>query len=100
MSSHIWTSAFKSERLTPDSLCLKKVLIQSACAKHFCSFELVAVLSGALMILLSLCLSTGKEFNGNVIKVSFATRRPEFMRGGGGGGRRGETKIRRILFMK
>ncbi|XP_054064707.1 TATA-binding protein-associated factor 2N isoform X4 [Rissa tridactyla] len=31
----------------------------------------------------------GKEFNGNVIKVSFATRRPEFMRGGGGGGRRG-----------
>ncbi|XP_029468630.1 TATA-binding protein-associated factor 2N isoform X2 [Rhinatrema bivittatum] len=36
----------------------------------------------------------GKEFLGNVIKVSFATRRPEFMRGGGsggggGGGRRG-----------
>ncbi|XP_072834348.2 uncharacterized protein LOC110085131 isoform X1 [Pogona vitticeps] len=33
----------------------------------------------------------GKEFNGNVIRVSFATRRPEFMRGGGagGGGRRG-----------
>ncbi|XP_030318535.1 TATA-binding protein-associated factor 2N [Calypte anna] len=31
----------------------------------------------------------GKEFNGNVIKVTFATRRPEFMRGGGGGGRRG-----------
>ncbi|XP_006037405.1 TATA-binding protein-associated factor 2N isoform X1 [Alligator sinensis] len=28
----------------------------------------------------------GKEFHGNVIKVSFATRRPEFMRGGGGGG--------------
>ncbi|KAG8587757.1 hypothetical protein GDO81_005774 [Engystomops pustulosus] len=28
----------------------------------------------------------GKEFMGNVIKVSFATRRPEFMRGGGGGG--------------
>ncbi|PKU38114.1 tata-binding protein-associated factor 2n isoform x2 [Limosa lapponica baueri] len=36
-----------------------------------------------------ICLDTGKEFNGNVIKVSFATRRPEFMRGGGGGGRRG-----------
>ncbi|XP_058020428.1 TATA-binding protein-associated factor 2N isoform X1 [Ahaetulla prasina] len=35
----------------------------------------------------------GKEFNGSVIRVSFATRRPEFMRGGGGGagggGRRG-----------
>lgn len=32
----------------------------------------------------------GKEFHGNIIKVSFATRRPEFMRGGGsGGGRRG-----------
>ncbi|XP_067393894.1 TATA-binding protein-associated factor 2N isoform X2 [Emydura macquarii macquarii] len=32
----------------------------------------------------------GKEFHGNVIKVSFATRRPEFLRGGGsGGGRRG-----------
>ncbi|CAJ0930361.1 unnamed protein product [Ranitomeya imitator] len=36
----------------------------------------------------------GKEFMGNSIKVSFATRRPEFMRGGaasggGGGGRRG-----------
>ncbi|XP_015263532.1 PREDICTED: TATA-binding protein-associated factor 2N isoform X1 [Gekko japonicus] len=28
----------------------------------------------------------GKEFNGSVIKVSFATRRPEFIRGGGGGG--------------
>uniref|UniRef100_A0A8C7E3F9 TATA-box binding protein associated factor 15 n=1 Tax=Naja naja TaxID=35670 RepID=A0A8C7E3F9_NAJNA len=28
----------------------------------------------------------GKEFNGSVIRVSFATRRPEFMRGGGGGG--------------
>lgn len=40
---------------------------------------------------------TGKEFNGNVIKVSFATRRPEFMRGGGGGGRRGGTKGCRIL---
>lgn len=34
----------------------------------------------------------GKEFHGNIIKVSFATRRPEFMRGGGsGGGRRGKT---------
>ncbi|XP_034995378.1 TATA-binding protein-associated factor 2N isoform X4 [Zootoca vivipara] len=38
----------------------------------------------------------GKEFNGSVIRVSFATRRPEFLRGGnggggggGGGGRRG-----------
>ncbi|XP_053310805.1 TATA-binding protein-associated factor 2N isoform X2 [Spea bombifrons] len=37
----------------------------------------------------------GKEFQGTVIKVSFATRRPEFMRGGvssgssGSGGRRG-----------
>nr|XP_056720825.1 TATA-binding protein-associated factor 2N [Euleptes europaea] len=32
----------------------------------------------------------GKEFNGSVIRVSFATRRPEFIRGGGaGGGRRG-----------
>lgn len=42
----------------------------------------------------------GKEFMGNVIKVSFATRRPEFLKGGsssaggggssgGGGGRRG-----------
>uniref|UniRef100_A0A8C3S8P1 TATA-box binding protein associated factor 15 n=1 Tax=Chelydra serpentina TaxID=8475 RepID=A0A8C3S8P1_CHESE len=35
----------------------------------------------------------GKEFHGNVIKVSFATRRPEFLRGGGasggGSGRRG-----------
>ncbi|XP_030041518.1 TATA-binding protein-associated factor 2N isoform X1 [Microcaecilia unicolor] len=38
----------------------------------------------------------GKDFHGNIIKVSFATRRPEFMRGGGsggggggGGGRRG-----------
>nr|XP_033778844.1 TATA-binding protein-associated factor 2N [Geotrypetes seraphini] len=40
----------------------------------------------------------GKDFHGNVIRVSFATRRPEFMRGGssgggggggGGGGRRG-----------
>ncbi|KAM8977339.1 TATA-binding protein-associated factor 2N [Pelodytes ibericus] len=35
----------------------------------------------------------GKEFLGSAIKVSFATRRPEFMRGGasasGGGGRRG-----------
>lgn len=58
------------------------------------------MLSGGLLILLSLCLSTGKEFNGNVIKVSFATRRPEFMRGGGGGGRRGETKICRILSTK
>ncbi|XP_074869892.1 TATA-binding protein-associated factor 2N isoform X2 [Carettochelys insculpta] len=29
----------------------------------------------------------GKEFHGNVIKVSFATRRPEFLRGGGGGRR-------------
>uniref|UniRef100_A0A674K8N8 TATA-box binding protein associated factor 15 n=1 Tax=Terrapene triunguis TaxID=2587831 RepID=A0A674K8N8_9SAUR len=28
----------------------------------------------------------GKEFHGSVIKVSFATRRPEFLRGGGGGG--------------
>ncbi|MBN3309046.1 RBP56 factor, partial [Amia calva] len=34
----------------------------------------------------------GKEFNGKPIKVSFATRRPEFMqRGGRGGGRGGET---------
>ncbi|KAJ7309010.1 hypothetical protein JRQ81_008295 [Phrynocephalus forsythii] len=33
----------------------------------------------------------GKEFNGSVIRVSFATRRPEFIRGGSGGsgGRRG-----------
>ncbi|MEE6521209.1 hypothetical protein FKM82_019312, partial [Ascaphus truei] len=36
----------------------------------------------------------GKDFLGNILKVSFATRRPEFMRGGGsapgaGGGRRG-----------
>ncbi|XP_063002811.1 TATA-binding protein-associated factor 2N isoform X1 [Elgaria multicarinata webbii] len=34
----------------------------------------------------------GKEFNGSVIRVSFATRRPEFLRGGsgsGGGSRRG-----------
>ncbi|GCC42108.1 hypothetical protein chiPu_0026312, partial [Chiloscyllium punctatum] len=33
----------------------------------------------------------GKEFNGNLIKVSFATRRTEFSRGGmrGGGGRGG-----------
>uniref|UniRef100_A0A8C4WR71 TATA-box binding protein associated factor 15 n=1 Tax=Gopherus evgoodei TaxID=1825980 RepID=A0A8C4WR71_9SAUR len=30
----------------------------------------------------------GKEFHGSVIKVSFATRRPEFLRGGGGGGGR------------
>lgn len=36
----------------------------------------------------------GKEFHGNIIKVSFATRRPEFMRGGGsGGGRRGKTLV-------
>lgn len=36
----------------------------------------------------------GKEFHGNIIKVSFATRRPEFMRGGGsGGGRRGKILI-------
>ncbi|MGH0163108.1 UNVERIFIED_CONTAM: hypothetical protein FKN15_059302 [Acipenser sinensis] len=35
----------------------------------------------------------GKEFNGKPIKVSFATRRPEFMQRGGarGGGGRGET---------
>ncbi|KAI4554752.1 hypothetical protein MJG53_020051 [Ovis ammon polii x Ovis aries] len=31
----------------------------------------------------------GKEFHHNIIKVSFATRRPEFMRGGGSGGRGG-----------
>ncbi|XP_078535750.1 TATA-binding protein-associated factor 2N isoform X3 [Lissotriton helveticus] len=31
----------------------------------------------------------GKEFHGTTIKVSFATRRPEFMRGGSSGGRRG-----------
>ncbi|XP_036306805.1 TATA-binding protein-associated factor 2N isoform X7 [Pipistrellus kuhlii] len=37
----------------------------------------------------------GKEFHGNIIKVSFATRRPEFMRGGGsGGGRRGRGGYR------
>uniref|UniRef100_A0A8D2KRQ1 TATA-box binding protein associated factor 15 n=1 Tax=Varanus komodoensis TaxID=61221 RepID=A0A8D2KRQ1_VARKO len=30
----------------------------------------------------------GKEFNGSIIRVSFATRRPEFLRGGGGGGGR------------
>ena len=36
----------------------------------------------------------GKEFHGNIIKVSFATRRPEFMRGGGsGGGRRGKILV-------
>ncbi|XP_074930165.1 TATA-binding protein-associated factor 2N isoform X5 [Chelonoidis abingdonii] len=29
----------------------------------------------------------GKEFHGSVIKVSFATRRPEFLRGGGSGRR-------------
>ncbi|XP_030392193.1 TATA-binding protein-associated factor 2N isoform X3 [Gopherus evgoodei] len=35
----------------------------------------------------------GKEFHGSVIKVSFATRRPEFLRGGGGGGgRRGGSR--------
>lgn len=55
------------------------------------------MLLGAVLIFFSLCLSTGKEFNGNVIKVSFATRRPEFMRGGGGGGRRGGTEIYRNL---
>lgn len=33
--------------------------------------------------------SSGKDFNGNPIKVSFATRRAEFGRGGGGGGMRG-----------
>nr|XP_032645542.1 TATA-binding protein-associated factor 2N isoform X4 [Chelonoidis abingdonii] len=31
----------------------------------------------------------GKEFHGSVIKVSFATRRPEFLRGGGSGRRGG-----------
>uniref|UniRef100_A0A8C6WAF7 TATA-binding protein-associated factor 2N n=1 Tax=Nannospalax galili TaxID=1026970 RepID=A0A8C6WAF7_NANGA len=37
----------------------------------------------------------GKEFHGNIIKVSFATRRPEFMRGGGsGGGLRGHGGYR------
>ena len=36
----------------------------------------------------------GKEFHGNIIKVSFATRRPEFLRGGGsGGGRRGKILV-------
>ena len=36
----------------------------------------------------------GKELHGNIIKVSFATRRPEFMRGGGsGGGRRGKILV-------
>ncbi|KAJ6655714.1 hypothetical protein lerEdw1_004767 [Lerista edwardsae] len=38
----------------------------------------------------------GKNFNGNVIRVSFATRRPEFLRGGGsggGGGRRGSNSL-------
>lgn len=43
---------------------------------------------------------TGKEFMGNNIKVSFATRRPEFLKGGSsapggggsGGGRRGGGK--------
>lgn len=33
--------------------------------------------------------SSGKDFNGNPIKVSFATRRAEFGRGGGSGGMRG-----------
>jgi hypothetical protein len=51
-----------------------------------------------------LCLKTvffflGKEFHGNIIKVSFATRRPEFMRGGGsGGGRRG--RIFTLIYVK
>nr|XP_034956951.1 RNA-binding protein FUS-like [Zootoca vivipara] len=31
----------------------------------------------------------GKEFSGNPIKVSFATRRADFNRGGGGGNGRG-----------
>uniref|UniRef100_A0A286Y2Y8 TATA-box binding protein associated factor 15 n=1 Tax=Cavia porcellus TaxID=10141 RepID=A0A286Y2Y8_CAVPO len=31
----------------------------------------------------------GKKFHGNIIKVSVATQRPEFMRGGGSGGRGG-----------
>lgn len=69
--------------------------VQSGCGNHFCSAGLAAVLLGVVLIPFSP--PTGKEFNGNVIKVSFATRRPEFMRGGGGGGRRGGTKVCGIL---